>query len=102
MLNAGALRWWVDLSSETAAGVPVVMAPARVKARIQPAQPTPFDERRITHLVTLRYHAQITFETQMTYTDRAGIDHRLFVRGIQDVESAQREMALLCEEVVTP
>lgn len=101
-MNPGVYRWWVDLTSESPDGVPVTLTPARVKASIRPSAPSAYDERKVSHVVEMRYHPGVTFETQLTFTDRGGAAHRLYVRGIQDVDAQQRDLVLLCEEVVTP
>lgn len=95
-MRAGDLRHWVDLD-EIPDGTPTTMVPARVPCAIRPAAPTAFDENKVTHIVEMRYHPQITFNTRITHRDR-----QLFVRGVQNVNERNEWLVLLCEEVVTP
>jgi head-tail adaptor len=74
-----------------------VFQPATVWAAIRPSSPDSFGEQKVTHLVEMRYHPQITFNTVLVHRGR-----RLFVRGIQNVDELNQQMFLLCEEVVTP
>lgn len=96
-MNSGALRHYVRLDDPIEDGTPLVFAPDYVWASIVPAPPGAFDENKTTHIVTIRYHAQVTFNTRITHRDRF-----LYVRGIQNVEERNRELVLLCEEVKTP
>jgi hypothetical protein len=96
-IDPSVLRHWVDLTDPVPDGTPVVFSPARVKVSIRPVQPGAFDEQKVTHIVELRYHSQITFNTRIVHRDRS-----LYVRGIQNVDEENRWMTLLCEEVVTP
>ncbi len=100
-VNPNTYRYWVDLVDVPDA-TPVTYSPARVKCLIQPLSPGSFDEQKTTHLVQMRYNAQISFQTQLTFTDRAGGVHRLFVKGIQNEDMRNRALTLLCEEVMTP
>lgn len=96
-MKAGALRHLVELDDPVEDRTPVVFSPAQVFADIQPAPPSAFDELKVTHLVRIRYHEQVTFNTRLTHRGR-----RLYVRGIQNVGERNRELVLQCEEVVTP
>lgn len=102
LVNPGKYRHWVDLDDPIEDGTPVVFAPSRVKCAITPLSPTAFDEQKTTHQVEMRFHPQVTFNTRIKFTDRRGFVHDIFVRGIQVVENLERQMVLLCEEVVTP
>jgi hypothetical protein len=96
-VNPGQYRHWVDIDDPVVDATPVTYSPSRVKASIRPAAPGPFGERMVTHIVEMRRHPQITFNTRITHRNRM-----LFVRGIQDVDERHRYMVLLCEEVQTP
>lgn len=97
MNNPRKLRHLVTLSDPVPDGSPVTFTPSTVWAAIEPTPPGSFDEQRTTHIVTMRYHAQVTFNTQITHESRA-----LMVKGIQRVEEKKDELVLLCEEVKTP
>ncbi len=96
-LNINKYQHWVDLDDPILDGTPVVFSPSRWKAAIHPQSPGAFDEQKTTHLVEMPYHAQVTFNTRITFRER-----QLFVRGIQNVDEENRELVLLCEEVKTP
>lgn len=102
VLNPSKYRHWVDLDDPVEDGTPVVFEPARVKAAIEPLAPGSFDEERTSLQVTMRYHPQVTFNTRLRFTDRSGLAHQIFVRGIQNVQMLNRELVLFCEEVLTP
>jgi len=97
VLNPSKYRHWVDLDDPVEDGTPVEFDPSRVKCSIQPQSPGAFDETKTTHLVTMRYHPQVTFNTRIAHRGRF-----LFVRGVQNVDELNRELVLLCEEVKTP
>jgi hypothetical protein len=100
-VNPNTYRHWVTLEDVPDA-TPVTYDPARVKCAIEPLSPGSFDESRTTHLVQMRYHPQVSFQTQLTFTDRNNATHRLFVKGIQNERMQNRALTLLCEEVMTP
>lgn len=83
-------------------GSTTTLSPSRVYGYVQPASPGAFDERGpVGVLVTIPFHRQVTTNTRLRYS-RNGIDHQLFVRGVQNPDLADRELVLYCEEVVTP
>jgi len=96
-MNIGPARHFVLLEDPIEDGTPVVFAPSHAWAAIRPAPPGAFDEQRVTHIVEMRHHPQVTFNTRIKHRDRY-----LYVRGIQNVDEQNRQMFLLCEEVVTP
>lgn len=51
-------------------------------------------ERVTQHLVTMRYHPEVTVDTLLVYGTR-----NLFVRSVQNVNEDNIELRLLCEEV---
>src|SRR5690348_10099799 len=76
------------------------LRPATVWAQIQPVAAGD-NERSSFHQVVIRFHRQVTMDTRLVYADPVlGRDRELFVRGVQNVDEANREMRLLCEEVV--
>src|SRR5688572_14401858 len=95
LINPSKYRHWVDLSGAGNDDTPAVYAPSRVKCAIRPGAPGAYDENKSTHIVEMRYHAQITFNTVLIHAGR-----HLYVRGIQNVDELNREMVLLCEEVL--
>ncbi len=100
-VTANAYPLWVTLS-DVPDGTAVTYSPSRVKCSIEPLGPSQFDERAVSHNVRMRYNAQISFQTQLTFTDRNSAVHRLFVKGINNVGMRNRELVLLCDEVMTP
>lgn len=98
MVNFRSLRHWVTLEDGVVDHDPAtVYSPAQIRAAIQPSAPGAFDEQKVTHHVTVRYHPQISFNTRIRHDGRS-----LYVRGIQNVDERNRVQMLLCEEVVTP
>jgi SPP1 family predicted phage head-tail adaptor len=78
------------------------LSPSPVWAAIAPA--TARDLERLvanavqstaTHIVTCRYHPQITTQTRLTFNGRI-----LNVRGVQNLDELNVEMRLACEEKV--
>lgn len=98
-MKLGRLDKWVTLSrspqtSGDSNGFFDDLAPSGGWALIQPLAPSD-NGRGITHLVTMRFHPQVTMDTRIVYGDR-----ELFVKGFQNVNEYDRDMVLLCEEVV--
>jgi len=52
-------------------------------------------DRVISHVVTIRYHPQVTVDTVAVFGTR-----NLFVRSVQNVNEDNDEMRLICEEIV--
>lgn len=99
-MRAGRLNRWVTLSrspqtSGDSDGFFEALDPAGVWAGIEPLSPSA-DGRTIGHLVTMRFHEQVTMDTRILYGTR-----ELFVKGFQDVNTDGVELRLLCEEVVS-
>jgi hypothetical protein len=101
-MRIGGLKQWVDLDDPIEDGTPKVFTPNRVPARVVPGPPGAYDENKVTYQVEMRYHPQVTFNTRLRFTDAARVEHQLFVRGVQNVEMRNRDLVLLCEEVLTP
>lgn len=93
---------WVDLDQGEGDAPPLTYSPSRIKVTVSPGAPSVIDEFRIAHEVVTRYHPQISFNTRLTFTDKHGATHQLFVKGIQNVGMKNRTLILLCEEVLTP
>ena len=68
------------------------LSPPQVWAQIDNQGLT--EARTTTHLVTIRYHPEVTIDTVLVYNDR-----NLFVRSVQNVGEDNVEMRLLCEEI---
>ena len=97
-MEAGNLRHRVTLADGVVdAQTATIYAPGQVWAAVQPMPPGAFDEQKVTHQVTIRYHAQVGFNTKITHAGRS-----LYVRGVQNVDERNAYQVLLCEEVVTP
>lgn len=81
---------------------PTQFSPSVVYGAVQPAAPGPADENGpVAVLVTIPFHRQITTNHRLQYS-RHGVDHQLWVRGVQNPDLADRDLVLYCEEVLTP
>ena len=76
-------------------------SPATVWGRIQPATPSAIErqigntiEAPISHLITIRYHAQVSTDTQLVSSGST-----YFVRGIQNIEMRNQSLMLACEVI---
>jgi len=87
---------YVRLEEVASDETPVVFAPDAVWAAIRPQAPTPFGESKVTHLVEIDYHPQVTLNTRLIHEET----RFLYVRGLQDVEERHITLVLLCEEVL--
>lgn len=100
-MNAGRRRHLVSLAnapstSGDADGFWSPCSPATVYAGIEPVAPGAADGSRIQgHYVLLPYHAQVTVDTRITWGAR-----QLFVKGVQNVDSRNRELRCYCEEAI--
>ncbi len=56
---------------------------------------------QVTEILSLRYLADVTTNTRVTFTD-AGGTHTLYVRGVVDVDRRNVELQLACEESIAP
>lgn len=76
------------------------LVPSTAWAAIEP-QGIGGDGRTVEHLITLRWHPQITMDTRIVYSDGAlGRDRQFFVRGMQNVAERNDMLRLVCEEVI--
>lgn len=91
---AGRLRHFVSLknTSDSNGAYDLVLDPEYTWAAIEPLAPGN-GGRLTTFVVTMRYHPQVTVDTQITHDGRL-----LYVKGVQDVQEQHRELRLLCEE----
>lgn len=72
------------------------LTPSTWWARIEPLDPTTSDGTRMqASRVTIRYHPQVTLDTFIRYGSRI-----LLVKGVQNVDDANVEQILFCEEVI--
>lgn len=105
-MRAGAANKWVTLShspdeSPEPDGQWDPLDPPAMWASIEPLPPGVTDgQRAISHLVRMRFHAGVGFDTRIVYEDaRTNTSRMLFVRGFRDVREDGDEMQLICEEV---
>lgn len=96
--NPGILNRWVTLSDEIVDGTPKTFDPARVKVQLRSSGLSA--EERMGWQAVMRYHPQITFNTQITLDD----GRQLHVREIDNFGNADRSgyMTVRCYEVQTP
>ena len=94
-MNAGILNKRVSLYRAPDEGTPVgdALSPRDVWAQIENQGAS--GERVISHLVTIRYHSEVTIDTMLLYGTR-----QIFVRSVQNVNEDNDEMRLICEEIV--
>lgn len=103
-MRPGRLNKYVTLSrspqsSPDGDGFFEALSPSTAWAQIQPVTAGEF-ERSTYHQITIRFHAQVTMDTRLVYTDAAlGRDREFFVKGVQSIDEANKEMRLLCEEI---
>src|SRR5262245_12658546 len=68
--------------------------PATMWAAVEPLDPSVSDGTRAQALlVTMRYHAQVTVDTKLVYGSK-----EYFVKGVQNLGDANRELRLYCEQ----
>lgn len=79
------------------------LSPATMWAAIEPATPADLERRvgntvqaSVSHLVTMRYHAEVTTQTRVTFGTRT-----LDVRGLRNVDERNIALELACEEVIS-
>lgn len=97
--RVGPMNLWVTLSrapisSPDSNGFFEDLSPSGAWASIQPLAPGGGDGQTVQHLVTMRFHPQVSLTTRIVYDER-----ELFVRGVQNINEAGAIMRLLCEEV---
>lgn len=106
----GQLRQRVDVKNPTRAAdgdggyvdTWVSANPASMAASVEPATASVVErqvgntiEAAISHIVTMRYHADVTTKTRLTQGSMT-----LAVRGVQDVDFRHEWLILACEEVI--
>lgn len=98
-MNRHVRLWRSPQTSGDSDGFFEALTPHHVWAQIQPVAAGE-SERSSFQQVVIRFHRQVTMDTRLTYDDLVlGRDRELFVRGVQNVDEANREMRLLCEEI---
>ena len=103
-MNVGSLRHQVSLAnslqqSNDADGFYEPLTPSLVYAAIVPISPGA-DGRTTSHLVTMRYHRQVSVDTRIVFYDAVKQRNReFFVRGVQNLDERNEELRLLCEEI---
>ncbi len=81
-------------------GFAEALNPATGCASIEPQGPTG-DGRTVSHLITMRWHPQVTMDSWLVYADPVlGRDRSFIVRGFQNVAEQNAELRLFAEEVV--
>lgn len=99
------LRHWVTLANAPnttpdSDGFYTDLDPAGVYAAIEPQSPGQ-NGRTLTHLVTMRFHPQVTMDTRILFYDAVLLRNRsLMVTGVQNIENRNIALRCLCEEVV--
>lgn len=90
----------VPNANETGGAAP--LSPATDWVAIYPAAPgnSNLDGRSVLSLVNIRYRADVTVDTMLRYTVGT-VTRDFFVRGVQNVNEANDQMNLLCEEVAS-
>lgn len=106
----GQLRQRVDVKNPTRAAdgdggytdTWVAANPAAMWAQVEPATASNVErqvgntiEAAISHIVTMRYHGEVTTKTRLT---QGGLT--LAVRGVQDRDLKHEWLILACEEVI--
>lgn len=102
-MRNGACNKWVTLSQgpQVEDGPFAPLSPEGIWAAIEPLAPgNNSNDRAITHIVRMRFHPEVTYDTRIGYEDaRLGRTRYLFVRGIQTVNEQGDELRLMAEEV---
>ena len=106
-MNAGRMNRLVALSRgpqtpDDSDGFFEALSPSTAWCAIEPLEVVVEDARRLqSSRVTMRFHPQVTCDTRLVYADPVlGRDRELFVKSVQNLNDANREMVLFCEEVV--
>jgi head-tail adaptor len=78
------------------------LSPANWWVSIEPMESAIGDgTRMIASRVTMRFHPQVTVDTRIVYADPVlGRNRDLFVKGVQNIADANRELVCFCEEVI--
>jgi head-tail adaptor len=100
-MRPGRLDKWVTLSrcpqtTPDSDGYDEPLSPEGAWAQIDPFPPLESDNvRTAAHTVIIRYHPQVTMDTQILFGTR-----KLFVKGVQNINERGAWMRLHCEEVI--
>lgn len=96
-LNRWVTLWRGPITSNDSDGFFEALSPSGAWVSIEPLPPDSIGDatRMLTHIVTMRFHDQITVDTRILYGER-----ELFVKGVQNVNDANAELRLYCEEVI--
>jgi SPP1 family predicted phage head-tail adaptor len=78
--------------------------PPMMKARIAPASAANLERITVggviavaTHVVTMRYHPQVTTDTQITYQGRT-----FYVKAVHNPDEKNEETIAVCQELMPP
>lgn len=104
--NKPVTLWRSPQTSGDSDGFLEALSPSTWWAGIEPFAPGE-GGRTVQHVVTMRYHPQVSVDTVVIYLDptrrtEANLtgSRQLFVRGFQNVGEQNAEMRLLAEEVI--
>jgi len=106
--NPGQRKRWVALyhnptTTPDSDGFDTALVPLNDWIAIRPFPPeSGGDSTRMRFSsVNMRYRSDVTEDTVIVYQDpKTRITRRLFVKGVQNVDDADRELELICQEVV--
>lgn len=88
------------ITTNDADGFLEALTPSDWWISIQPGPPGSADGRTRTSVVGMRFHEQVNEDTIITFYDEVLLrDRQLAVKGVQNVDEANVELVLLCEEV---
>lgn len=78
------------------------LSPATSWCAIEPLDASVSDGTRLqASRVTMRFHPQVTVDTRLVYADPLLSRNReLFVKSVQNLHDANRELVLFCEEAI--
>lgn len=95
-MRAGTLNRWVTLSTVPKMGGSLApLVPPGEWVSIAPLPPGSSDSWTVMHQVGMRFRADVDLNTRIVFNTQ-----ELIVRGIQNVNTDDVELRLLCEEVV--
>jgi head-tail adaptor len=88
--------WKGPEETNDADGYEEALDPSTWWATIEPLSPIASDETRMqASRVTMRYHPQVTLDCFIKIGTR-----KLLVRGVQNIDDANRELVLFCTEAM--
>ncbi len=107
MVRAGTLNRFVaitraPITSGDSDGFFEPLSPSHAWCAIQPTESAVEDGTRLQYSrVTMRFHPQISVDTRLVYSDPIqGRDREFFVKSVQNVDDANVQLVLICEEPI--